>query len=73
MLFRSKVPFTEGEYVGCVGFFDCKYVKASTVSIPVNRRQSFKFSYSQGAYISIEGDYKNVSAAWLYSWVSNSK
>jgi hypothetical protein len=45
----------------------------ATVSIPVNRRQSFKFSYSQGAYISIGGDYKSVSAAWLYSWVSDSR
>ena len=44
-----------------------------TVSVPLNRRQSLKFSYSAGAYISIGGDYKNVSAAWQYSWLSGPK
>jgi len=42
----------------------------ATVSMPLNRRQSLKFSYSAGAYISIGGDYKNLSAAWQYSWLS---
>jgi hypothetical protein len=41
-----------------------------TISVPLNRHQSLKFSYSSGAYISIGGDYKNVSAAWQYSWLS---
>jgi outer membrane putative beta-barrel porin/alpha-amylase len=40
-----------------------------TVSIPVSKHQSFKFSYNRGAYISYGGNYQNVSAAWQYSWV----
>jgi hypothetical protein len=41
----------------------------ATVSIPVGPHQSFKFSYSAGAYITIGGNYKTVSAAWQYSWI----
>jgi hypothetical protein len=40
-----------------------------TVSIPVYRRHSVKFSYSQGAYVTVGGDYKTVTAAWQYSWI----
>jgi Putative MetA-pathway of phenol degradation len=39
-----------------------------TGSVPLNRHQSLKFSYSFGAYIGFGGDYLNVSAAWQYSW-----
>ena len=42
----------------------------ATVAIPLNQRQTLKFSYSRGAYISLGGDYKNVSAAWQYSWIN---
>lgn len=41
----------------------------TTVSIPVTRNQSFKFSYNRGAYIRFGGDYQNVSIAWQYSWL----
>jgi hypothetical protein len=44
-----------------------------TVSFPVTRQQSFKVSYSRGAYISIGGQYSNISAAWQYSWLSGAK
>jgi len=44
-----------------------------TISVPLNRHQALKFSYSAGAYISIGGDYKNVSTAWQYSWLSGPK
>jgi hypothetical protein len=44
-----------------------------TVSVPLNQHQALKFGYSAGAYISIGGDYKNVSAAWQYSWLSRPK
>jgi hypothetical protein len=40
-----------------------------TAAIPITARQSIKFSYSDGAYISIGGNYKNISAAWQYSWL----
>ncbi len=41
----------------------------ATAAIPLNRHQSLKVSYSRGAYISIGGNYHNVSVAWQYSWV----
>jgi outer membrane putative beta-barrel porin/alpha-amylase len=40
-----------------------------TVSIPITRAQALKFSYSEGAYVRIGGDFKSVAAAWQYSWV----
>jgi Putative MetA-pathway of phenol degradation len=45
----------------------------ATVSVPINRHQSLKFSFSDGAYIAVGGNYKNVSAAWQYSWLSAEK
>jgi hypothetical protein len=41
----------------------------ATVSIPLNKHQSLKIAYSAGAYITIGGDYQNVSVAWQYSWL----
>ena len=41
-----------------------------TISVPISRHQSVKFSYSQGAYVTIGGDFKTVAAAWQYSWIS---
>ena len=41
----------------------------ATASIPINKHQSIKFSYSNGAYISFGGNYQNVSLAWQFSWV----
>jgi hypothetical protein len=45
----------------------------ATVSIPAGPHQSFKFSYSAGAYVTIGGNYKTVSAAWQYSWLGKSE
>ena len=42
----------------------------ATVALPLTQHQTLKFSYSRGAYISIGGDYQNVSVAWGYSWIS---
>ena len=39
-----------------------------TVSIPVSKRQSLKFSYNNGAYIQYGGNYQNISIAWQYTW-----
>jgi hypothetical protein len=44
----------------------------ATVAVPITRHQSFKFSYNSGAYVSIGGDYKNVSVGWQYSWIAPS-
>lgn len=41
----------------------------STVSFPLNRRQSFKFSYNRGAYVLYGGNYQNISLGWQYSWL----
>ena len=41
----------------------------STVSVPVSKHQSLKFSYNRGAYIQYGGNYQNVSVAWQYSWL----
>ena len=40
-----------------------------TAAIPLNQHQSLKFSYSNGTYVTVGGDFWNVSAAWQYSWV----
>lgn len=40
-----------------------------TASIPLNRHQSIKFSYSSGAYIRYGGNFQNASVAWQYSWL----
>lgn len=42
-----------------------------TVSIPMSRHQSIKFSYNRGAYIKYGGDFQSVSLAWQYSWVGH--
>ena len=40
-----------------------------TVSVPITKHQSLKFSYNNGTYIRFGGNYQNVSAAWQYSWI----
>ena len=40
-----------------------------TVSVPVSKHQSLKFSYNNGAYIRYGGNFQNVSVAWQYSWL----
>ena len=40
-----------------------------TVSVPITKHQSLKFSYSDGTYIRFGGNYQNVSVAWQYSWL----
>ncbi|WP_433974869.1 transporter [Tunturiibacter lichenicola] len=44
-----------------------------TVSFPISKRQSLKFSYSNGTYIRFGGNYQNVTAAWQYSWLGKPK
>jgi hypothetical protein len=41
----------------------------ATVSVPVNKHQSLKCSYSRGDYTHFGGDYHNLSVAWQYSWL----
>jgi len=41
-----------------------------TVSIPVSKHTSLKFSYANGAYIRYGGNYQSISVAWQYIWFS---
>jgi hypothetical protein len=40
-----------------------------TVSVPLNKHQSLKFSYSDGELARIGGTFQTVSFAWQYSWL----
>jgi hypothetical protein len=40
-----------------------------TGSIPLSRHQSFKMSYSKGAYAKFGGNFHNFSVGWQYSWL----
>ena len=40
-----------------------------TASIPIDKHQSVKFSFSNGAYVVYGGDYKTVSIAYQYLWL----
>jgi hypothetical protein len=42
-----------------------------TLSIPITQGHAAKFSYSQGAYVTIGGAFRTVSVAWQYSWISS--
>jgi hypothetical protein len=44
-----------------------------TVSTPVTTRQSFKFSYSRGAYVAIGGNYETLSVGWQYASMAKPK
>ena len=39
-----------------------------TISVPLTRRQSFKVSYSTGAYTTIGADFQAVAVGWQYFW-----
>jgi hypothetical protein len=40
-----------------------------TMSVPLNKHQSFKFGYNYGAYVKYGGNFHNLSVAWQYSWL----
>jgi hypothetical protein len=40
-----------------------------TASAPISKHQSLKVSYSNDLYTRFGGAYRNVSAAWQYSWI----
>jgi Putative MetA-pathway of phenol degradation len=41
----------------------------ATISIPATQHNSFKLSYSTGAYVTLGRNYRTVAAAWQYSWL----
>lgn len=41
----------------------------ATVSLPLGKTQSLKFSCSKGIYIRYGGNYQNVSIAGQYAWL----
>jgi hypothetical protein len=40
-----------------------------TSSLPINRHQSVKASYSNGAYVKYGGNFQNLSVGWQFSWL----
>jgi hypothetical protein len=40
-----------------------------TASVPITAHQSIKLSFSDGAYISYGGNYRNITIAWQYGWL----
>ncbi len=41
----------------------------ATAAFPINKHQTLKLNYNDGAYINYGGNYQNVSVAWQYSWI----
>lgn len=41
----------------------------ATGSVPLNKHQSLKMSYSRGTYIKYGGNFQNLSVGWQYSWL----
>lgn len=44
-----------------------------TASVPINRHQSVKVSYSTGTYIRYGGNFQNFSIGWQYAWLGRPK
>jgi hypothetical protein len=44
-----------------------------TISVPLTKHQSVKFSYSDGALARIGGSFQTVTCAWQYSWLGRPK
>jgi hypothetical protein len=42
-----------------------------TAAVRITRHQSIKLSFSDGAYISYGGNYRNITVAWQYAWLGN--
>jgi Putative MetA-pathway of phenol degradation len=40
-----------------------------TASMPLQKHQSLKFSYSYGAIVRVGGNYHNLAVGWQYSWL----
>jgi len=45
----------------------------ATGSLRLDKHQSIKLSYSNGAYIRVGGNYQSVSVAWQWSWIGRPK
>lgn len=54
---QNPITFQRNSRVGATG------------SVPLNRHQSIKVSYSNGAYVRYGGNYQSVSVGWQYSWI----
>ena len=51
------------------GSFQANSRIGGTVSVPITKHSAIKFSYNNGAYIRLGGDYQNISIGWQYSWL----
>jgi hypothetical protein len=45
----------------------------ATVSFPIHKHHSMKFSYSDGTFVLFGGNYQNISVGWQYSWFGRPK
>ncbi len=45
----------------------------ATGSLRLDKHQSVKLSYSNGAYVRFGGDYQSISVAWQWSWLGRPK
>jgi hypothetical protein len=41
----------------------------ATASVPLNKHQSVKFSYSYGDIVRVGGNYHGIAVAWQYGWL----
>ena len=55
--------------VGKIGTVQSSSRIGGTLSIPLSKHQSVKFSYSDGELARIGGTFQTVSLAWQYSWL----
>jgi hypothetical protein len=44
-----------------------------TISIPLSRHNSLKFSASTGAIVRVGGNFTTITAGWQYSWLTKPK
>jgi hypothetical protein len=43
----------------------------TTVSVPIDARQSLRLAYSFGAYTTLGGDFQSVGLSYIYAWLGS--
>ena len=59
--------------LGKIGTLQSNSRLGGTISVPLTKHQSVKFSYSDGELARIGGTFQTVSFAWQYSWLGRPK
>ena len=60
---------TTVDSLGKIGTLQSNSRIGGTISVPLTKHQSVKFSYSDGELARIGGTFQTVSFAWQYSWL----